>query len=196
MLIRSIVKSLAFVLSKAYFRVQIIGSENIPKKGGFILASNHISNLDPIVLAAVCFRELSFIAKDSLFKNPVARWLLLNLGAFPIKRDSLDVGAIKETIDKLRLGEAILMFPQGTRKDFNPLDQPKAGVAMIAQKADVPILPAFIKGTDLAMPRGGKLIKPVKVSVVFGKKIFIEGGQAYEQAASEVMRHIGRLAGN
>ncbi len=178
---------------KMFLKLEVHGTENIPSKGGFILASNHSSYLDPIVLGVVSFRRLDFMAKDTLFKNPVSGWVLRRVGAFPVKRNYHDIGAIKESIRRLNVGRAMVMFPEGRRSDENNIMEPRPGVAFVAYKAGVPVIPAFITGTDKALPKGSKIIRQTKIEVCFGKKIFIERRQAYDQVAREIMQHVGRL---
>jgi len=101
----------ALVACKILFRLQAKGIEHIPKKGGFILASNHVSYLDPIVLGAISPRKLNFMAKEELFCHPLISWFLSRVGAFPVKRDSADLSALKYALRRLREGKALILFP-------------------------------------------------------------------------------------
>jgi len=189
-----ICKSLAALACKTLFRVEVSGRGNIPKKGGFILASNHLSHLDPIVLAVVCPRKLSFMARDTLFRNPLFSWLISNVGAFPVKRASADLSAVKEAMKCLKNNRALLLFPQGTRALKPDIDMPvQSGVGFLAAKAGVPVIPAFIKGTDKAMPRDQRNIGFHKIRVCFGRQIVIDKDMPYESIAQQIMEYIRQL---
>src|SRR5471030_135232 len=102
------------ILSWAYFPYKAFQSRNIPRQGGFILASNHISNLDPVVLGICSVRRLNFMAKIELFHGLLG-FFLTNLGAFPVKRGEADFGAMKEALKRLKKGHGVLIFVEGTR---------------------------------------------------------------------------------
>lgn len=186
-------RSLAVILSKIIFRIEVYGKENLPKKGGFILASNHASFLDPIVLGVASFRKLNYMARKSLFKNKFFGWVLTKLGVFPLIRNSADFGAIKEGIRRLQAGRALVLFPEGTRSEDGLIRKPLSGVGFLAQKAHVPIVPTYVFGTNRALPRGARFIRPAKVKVYFGRPIFTEGRQSYEETAIFVMQQIKHL---
>lgn len=176
-------------------KIKVFGKENIPKQGGFILASNHLSNLDPVLLGVVASpRELHFMAKEELFRNPLADRILRRVHAFPLKRDSADLTAIKEAIRRVRKGSAILLFPEGTRQSSGQFGEPLPGVGFLAQKLNVPVIPALITGTDQAMPKGAKFIRPAKVSVRFGTQITVERRMAYRDISGQIMEAIRALA--
>lgn len=123
---------------------KISGLENVPKEGGFILASNHSSNLDPVIMGCVCPRKVCYLAKEELFINPISRWVCTQLGAFPIKRGAGDRGAIRESLKILGSGFGFGIFPEGTRSKDGKLGEGKPGIAMIALKAKVPIIPVAL----------------------------------------------------
>ncbi|MDP2938787.1 MAG: lysophospholipid acyltransferase family protein [Candidatus Omnitrophota bacterium] len=181
-----IFRFILILLFKIIFGLEVIGVENIPRRVGFILASNHLSNLDPLILGVACIRELNFMAKEDLFRNSFFSSLLDNVGAFPVRRDYVDVSAIKEAISRLKSGAVVLVFPEGTRGRSEDQLQVQLGVALLANKANCPILPAFITGADKAMPRGSKFIKPTKITVRFGRLLSFDKNQTYEQIANKV----------
>jgi 1-acyl-sn-glycerol-3-phosphate acyltransferase len=183
------------LILKLFFRFEVKGRQNVPKKEGFILASNHLSILDPMVLGAACPRKLNFMAKHELFKNPLFARFIMSVGAFPLKRGEADRSALKEGIRRLKNGAAVVLFPQGSRiVEDNATVQP--GVAFLAFNAGVPIIPAFIKGTESAMPRGARFIRHRKISVSFGEPIFIERRckPNYQEIARDVMSRIRDLS--
>lgn len=211
-MIYSISRALILIFLKILFRLDAKGIENVPRQGGFILASNHASNLDPLALGAALPRKLNFMAKDSLFKNPLLRWWLLNVGAFPVKRESADISALREAMRRIKDGNGLLLFPEGTRRSDGTLEMPQGGIGFLAYKLNVPVIPAFISGTQRALPRGSRFIRPVKVSVHFGKprsfycvealsnakerdkQISIERRVPYQDIAQDIMKNIRHLS--
>jgi 1-acyl-sn-glycerol-3-phosphate acyltransferase len=185
---------LCYVLLKTIHRLEIQGKENIPGAGGFILAANHASFLDPLALGAACPRGLSYMARHDLFSRPILRWWLLHVHAFAVKRESADLSAIKEAMKCLRRGTGLLLFPEGTRQSGGQVAKVQAGIGFLAAKLDVPVIPAFVEGTERAMPKGAKFLKPVKITVHFGQQIFIERGMPYQEIAQHIMGHIRHLS--
>ena len=180
---------------KVYFRMKVKGEENIPKSGGFIVACNHVSYLDPLALGAASPRDLNFMARDSLFRVPVFGRLIAAVDAFPVKRDSADKSALKEAIRRVRRGLGLALFPEGTRQDSLETNvRPQAGIGFLAAKLAVPVVPAFISGTEKALPKRAKFIRKAQVSVSFGKQISIEGRMPYEDIAMRIMDDIRHLA--
>lgn len=130
------------------FKITVIGQENIPKeKGGYIIASNHVSNNDPPVVGITFKGKYNFMAKEELFhKNPIFTWLITKLGAFPVKRGAKDgAQAIQKALECLKNGRIFVIFPEGTRSKDGELGRAKSGVTLIAAQAKVPVVPVFIK---------------------------------------------------
>ncbi len=138
---------------KLVFRLRASGKENLPESGGYVLAANHISNLDPWPLGLPLWphRQLRFMAKDELFRSPL-RPILTLAGAFRVRRGRGDEGAIKTAIKLARAGEVIAIFPEGTRREKGLVKRhrarPHTGAARVALEAGVPLIPAGIAGTD------------------------------------------------
>ena len=159
---------------KVLFRVRAYGVENEPDEqdGAYIIVSNHICNVDPVILCAVTDKQQPhYMAKKELFKVPLLNKLVGALGAFPIDRGGADVKAIKHAINLLCDGKCVGIFPQGHRfKKVDPKETPvKTGVAMLATKTQTQILPCFIKTKK-------RKITPffTKVDVIVGKPIKFE----------------------
>lgn len=133
-------------LIKFLFRLEAKNTENEPKEAPFIICSNHLSFADVILLGAVIDHPIRFLAKAELFKIPVFGAFIKAMGAFPIKRGAADVGAIKTTLKLLSENEVVAVFPQGTRCPNVDVSttEPKSGVAMMAYRAKVPVLPIYI----------------------------------------------------
>ncbi|MCI0502408.1 MAG: 1-acyl-sn-glycerol-3-phosphate acyltransferase [Fusobacteria bacterium] len=125
--------------------IKYSGKDNIPKTGTFIAAGNHRSNLDPFLIGLGVDRQMSFVAKDSLFDNPLVKFLLRKANAYPIDRKASPKNIINITVEKLKKGYPITIFPEGTRNLNNDsLLEFKSGVALLAIKAGVPIIPVAI----------------------------------------------------
>jgi 1-acyl-sn-glycerol-3-phosphate acyltransferase len=174
-----ILRSLCVLIFKTVFRLEVCGKEYIPKKGGFILASNHVSYLDPITVGVACPRKLNFMARHDLFSHHWFSWLLSNVGAFPIKRDSADLSALKQAMQRLRCGEPLVLFPEGSRRFNGASIEPQPGIGFLATKLN-----------EIALPKRAKFIRPTKISVYFGKQILIERGMAYQDFAKTIMESI------
>jgi 1-acyl-sn-glycerol-3-phosphate acyltransferase len=195
----SILSTLCFVLSKILFRLEVRGIENFPMKGGIIIVSNHVSLLDPIIIGAVCSmrsKRINFMAKAELFRNKVFAAFIRRLHVFPVNRNQRDIGAIREAIKRLKQGKALLMFPEGRRSKNGELLDVRSGVGLLAKRAHVPILPAFIKGTSSALPKGSWFIRPMKVAVYFGEPYYIDGTVSHLEIATNVMKKVRSLDKN
>ncbi len=194
----SILRGLAIAFFKVLFSMKIEGKENIPCRGGVILASNHLSYIDPIVLGIFVPRRVNFMAKEELFENFLFRWIIVRLGAFPIKRESIDRTTYKKILKLLQKREVVVLFPEGTRSIDGTIGQLHAGTARIALKADVPVIPIIIQGTEKVLPRGGKLIrlakikaraaKPLKKNIDSNRKITKKDIEEFENELEEEMR--------
>ena len=139
---------IALGIVKGIFKVVFLfkskGGENIPKEGAFLLCANHRAYRDPIYLASGCKRQLTFMAKDSIFKVPVLGWLVKSFGAFPIKRGKGDAAAVMATLKILKRGGATLIFPEGTRIKDGRRIQVNSGIVRLAIQSNVPIVPAYV----------------------------------------------------
>jgi 1-acyl-sn-glycerol-3-phosphate acyltransferase len=167
-----ILRPLAVLVCKPYFRLSSTGREWIPRKGGLLLVSNHSSYLDPVVLGAACPRPLYFFARAELFRNFWFGGLIRALHAFPVDiRRALDKDAIERAVKELKEGKVVVVFPEGTRSRAGELCSGQAGAGFFAVKAQVPVIPVYIEGAHQAYPPGSKMIYPRKISVHFGKPL-------------------------
>ena len=150
---------------------RVYGKEKVPKKGAFILASNHVSHLDPPALASASPRVLHFMARQTLFDNRLLGWVIGSCGVFPVKRGEADIGAMKKAIRLLKSGEVLFVFPEGTRSESGEMSEAQPGMGYLSLMGGAPILTAYVEGTDKAMPKGANRIKLGRVSVYFGDLI-------------------------
>ena len=172
-------KGMLLGLIKFLFGIKGVGRENEPKDGAYIICSNHISFADVILIGAGIKRPVRFLAKAELFKIPVLGAFFKAMGAFPIKRGTADVGAIKTSIKLLSENEIVAVFIQGTRCPGKELadTETKSGAAMMAYRAGVPVLPIYIeaKGNRLKLFRRntvhvGRLITTEEMAFETGSK--------------------------
>ena len=188
-----IVYFLTKVVSWAYFPFTAYQTRNIPRQGAFILASNHISNLDPVLLGICSMRRINFMAKIELFKGALG-YVLTRLGSFPVKRGEADFGAMREALRRLKEGRVILIFVEGTRRIGNEPSKAQAGVGFLAMKSGVPIVPVYVQGTNKVMAPGTKFLKRGPVSATFGKPFFVSDAPTYEEASQRILDKIYALA--
>ncbi len=185
------------MIFRIFFRLKAYGLENIPHSGGFILASNHVSNFDPVLAGVLIKRELDFIAKEELFKNRFFGWYLKKLNAHPIKRGDADISTIKLAEKLLLSGRGIVIFPEGTRSLDGRIQEPRNGIGFIVARTSAPVIPVYIKGAFDAFPKGAKFPKIVPLSVRYGKPLYFDhigkGKEAYSLISDKVIEEIKRL---
>ncbi|MBN1289390.1 MAG: 1-acyl-sn-glycerol-3-phosphate acyltransferase [Actinobacteria bacterium] len=160
-------------LFKVFFRMKKEGTENIPKDGALIFAGNHISHIDPVAIALCYDRQVFFMAKHSLFEQQPWKFVVSNLGAFPVVRGTVDRKAIKTARKHLREGHVVGIFPEGTRNKGIE-NSSHQGVAWLASRANCPVVPVAVTGTNRIMPNGIKSLRLSKVTVRFGEPIMPE----------------------
>ena len=157
------------------FDLKTYGCHHVPQRGGALLISNHQSVIDPVLLGVHLHRPISFIAKSELFENPKFTWLIRNLNAFALRRGQADVAAVKETLHRVKSGQVVTLFPEGTRTRDGSLGNIQPGIAMLVRRADAPIIPAVVDGAFRAWPKGSKLPRPTPVRVMFGAPLQVDG---------------------
>ena len=146
------------------------GRANIPPRGAAMLVSNHLSHLDVLVLGILLDRPLNYVARSTLFFFPLGPFIR-SCGAFPIQRDGIGAQGLKETLRRLKSGGIVTLFPEGTRSSDGELGELKSGIALLAAKARVPILPAAIAGTFEAWPKSRPFPSSHPIHVHFGRPI-------------------------
>ena len=168
-----IVKYFFAFLLKIYNRCSIKWLEKLNPNEKFIVACNHVSNLDPLVVGCFFPRTLRYFAKEELFHNKFFGACITALGAVPVARDSnaSAAGALRGFMKLYQDGSDVLIFPEGGRSLDGKMQPLEGGVAVIAARCQAPILPAIIKGSFEAMPTGAKFVKPKKIKLTFGKPL-------------------------
>lgn len=148
--------------------ITIRGEENLPVDGPVLLTPVHVSFIDPPLLGSTCRRALRFMAKEELFKGIFGK-LIRSVGAFPVKRGEGDMSAIRIAIDELKAGHTVLMFPEGSRNDGETMLPILPGISMLAKRSDALIVPVGLAGTNKMWPRGQKLPKRARLTIVYGE---------------------------
>ena len=177
-----ICKAICMFAFRIWYKIEYVGIENIPNGGGYMLISNHLSNIDPIILAGKVKEPIHYMGKAELFKNPFIGWIFKNVKAFPVNRGAGDTSAIDKSVEIISNREILGIFPEGTRsKDGNPL-RPKSGAALIAKMSSADVLPC-----GMAYGNKGKFRSSVTVN--YGKLIsFEELGFTDEQSPREIKK--------
>jgi 1-acyl-sn-glycerol-3-phosphate acyltransferase len=178
-------------LMRTWFRIRLVGHEQIPGEGPVILASNHRSNMDPVLLASAVKRPLAFMAKAELFVGPLG-WILRWIGQFPVRRGGIDREALRRTDAVLARGSMLGLFPEGTRGD-GTFSSVHPGLAYIVVRQRCPVLPVVISGTERVRRRFGWLPFASPVTIVIGPPIDLPAGardRAARRAASEVQQRL------
>ena len=165
------VQRLARAVFGAYFRCYTRGRRNLPREGGVIIAPTHRSNLDTPMIGASAGRPLRYFAKSGLFRGPVTTWMMVAMGAFPVRRDTIDRSALKAALTVLEAGQPLVVFPEGERKSGPRIHPLLDGAAWLAAKSQVPVVPVAIGGTERAMGIGVRMPRPRTVRLVWGEPL-------------------------
>ncbi len=161
-------------LARLYFRLDTRGSNHVPPLGPVILASNHVSFLDPPLIGAFLPRKIHFLARKTLFDSPLLGWLIRQLQAVPVDRDGGGGAGLKAILDRLGGGAGILLFPEGTRSADGEVKAARAGIGMTVIKSSAPVIPVRIFGAFEAWGRHQKFPRPHRIRIVFGPPLHFE----------------------
>lgn len=187
-------------ISRGFYGLTVVGAENLKIEGPALIASNHVSYLDPPFIGSAFDEDIYFLARKTLFRFPWSNWLLNKWQSIPVDRDKPDPGSIKAIFRRLKEGKKVIIFPEGTRSPDGGLQPGEPGVGMLIAKARVPVIPIRIIGAHEAMPRDKTLPQPARITVAVGKPWFYNpedfansGKDLYQRISDEVMRHISEL---
>lgn len=182
----SFLRILAFPILMPIFFIRVLGKQNLKVPGGSVIIANHTSNWDPIILGFIVkHTPVCYMAKEELYQNKVARFLLLKLHSIPIARGKGDLTAVKTAIRALKDGKMLGIFPEGTRSKTGELREFEQGAALIAMRADVPVIPVYIKAN------GYRLFHQVKVRV--GEPVYLKqvvGEKTNSEAIGSATRYL------
>jgi len=163
-----VLRAIFTALLTVWFRPRVVGKEHVPASGPVILAPVHRSFADFGFTAFCTRRKLYFMTKDSMWKNKWLGRLLLYVGAFPVHRESADREALQRAEEVLNRGQCLVLFPEGTRREGAAIENLMEGAAFLSARTGAPIVPIGIGGSDLSMPKGRAIPKPITIQVVIG----------------------------
>jgi len=174
------------------YRVRYSGQLNIPAAGPLIIVSNHQSHFDPPLIGMGTRRQMNYVARGTLFGFAPFRWLISSLGAIRIEREGIGLGGIKESLRRLKRGEVVVLFPEGTRTHDGRLGEFHGGFITLARRSGAAILPAAIEGAFDAWPRHRMLPRLGEIHVRYGTPLTPEtiATMSDEQVLAEVRRRI------
>ena len=201
-------RALVRPLVKLFWNPRFTGLENIPREGGFIIASNHLANIDSFILPVALPRQIRFVAKDTLWmqkglRGHILRWFFDAVGSVPVDRDALSSGkgALQAGLEILRQGSGFAIYPEGTRSKDGLLHPGKQGAAWLAVESGCPVIPVGLKGTQHLLTRRGLRERGI-VTVRVGAPIHLEGidpslskGVRRRMLNAKIMDEIQKLSG-
>lgn len=159
----------ARLMGTVCFRLRWTGSEHFPETGGALICSNHQSFFDPVLVGLTCNRRMNYLARDTLFHNPILAPLIRYLDAIPIDREGGGLAGLKETLRRLKAGEQVLIFPEGTRTTDGEVLPLKPGFCSVARRSKTPLVPVGLDGAYQAWPRTAKFPRLGRMAVVIGE---------------------------
>lgn len=178
-----------------YTHWQVIGLENVPPKGGVLLASNHASYLDPMLIGAALYgyRPPWLMGKSDMWQNRMLGYVNDRVKGFPVRRNAPDRAALRRVLDWLAQGEAVAMFPEGERTRTGKLNPAQPGITLLIQKSGVPVVPVACLGTYEMWPTNRKSIRRTPLKIVFGKPMTFPPEASREQVTTAIMAAIAAL---
>lgn len=182
--------------SALYWRLDVVGAEQLPAEGAFILSPVHRSNIDTPIMSTLTHRYMRYLGKKEMWRYGWSAWLWDTLGAFPVERDKVDREAMRQCTAALERGEPLVVYAEGTRRSSPVIEDLFDGAAHLSLRTGAPIFPVGIGGSMKAMPKGARLFRPAKVSVVVGEAIHPEmpeeGRRVARRAVKELTERLGR----
>ncbi len=170
----SVCRAVCRIFGVVVFGVRVRGRQKIPRDGGLLIVSNHQSHLDPVLAGVACDRQMSSLARDTLFLVPLLRPLIKSLDAIPLDREGGGLAGLKETLRRLKKGDVVLVFPEGTRTPDGRLGSLKSGFCTLARRTGVPLQPMAIAGAFDAWPRRRLFPGQATIHVEFGQPLMPE----------------------
>ena len=190
---------LTSLFCKVVGHLEAQGVNHIPRKGGVLFLSNRVSFLDPVIVGSAANREVHYMARSNAFDIPGLGKLIAVYNAYPVNRGAPDLGALRKTISLLKEGNAVLIFPEGTRSVDGTLGKARDGACFIAHRAGVPTIPVFHSGAERVLPRNSKRLRRTKLTVTFGEPLeliteeFETRREMYQHMGNQIMEAIADL---
>jgi len=185
-----IARGMCQVFCLLFFRVRIYGRHHIPRRGGFIVAGNHQSYLDPVFCGIGATRRLLYMARDTLFRSPLFGGILRSVNTIPLSRDKADIGAMKLVISRLKEGHGVCLFPEGTRSRDGRIVAFKPGFGLLCRRSKAMVIPTLVDGAFECWPRHRKLFSSGPIVVCFGKPLSPE--QIRKMTNEQLADHLTR----
>ena len=193
-----IVHAIVYLPLRLWCRTHAIGRENLDPSRGGILLINHQSFFDPLFVTVRLSRAVSFLARDTLFKIPFLSFILRTTFVIAISRTAFRGGSIRTALDRLNAGYLVGIFPEGTRSSGAP-KRFRPGFLSLARRTDLPIYPVAVVGADRVLPKGSWIVRPGRVTVVYGKpltpeeRVLVVEGQDDKAIASMMHEKVSAL---
>ena len=190
---------LTSLFCKVVGHLEAQGVNHIPREGGVLFLSNHVSFLDPVIVGSAANREVHYMARSNAFDIPGLGQLIAVYNAYPVNRGAPDLGALRKTISLLKEGNAVLIFPEGTRSVDGTLGKARDGACFIAHRAGVPTIPVFHSGAERVLPRNSKRVRRAQLTVTFGEPLeltteeFGTRREMYQHMGNQIMEAIADL---
>ncbi len=188
------------------FRYRAYNPERVPASGPVILAANHASMIDPPLVGSGLYRDIHYLARESLFRFPVIRTILHNINVVPVDRDGGGAAGLRAIFDRLLAGNGIVLFPEGTRSPDGRLQKARSGIGLTVIKSNAPVVPVRLFGTFEAWGRHRRFPRPFPIAVKYGKPLDFKALRAeaahctkprlkaiYQEVADQIMQAIARL---
>lgn len=188
-----VVRNVIVGFCRLFWRLEVDGREHIPATGPFILSPVHRSNIDTPLVAACTSRRVHYMGKQEMWKYKLSAAFFTAMGGIPVNRGAADRDALRKCVEVINHGEPLVIFPEGTRRSGPVVEEMFEGAAYVATKTGAPIVPVGIGGSEPAMPKGAKFIKPVKCVLVIGPPVHPEPGEAGKAPRRAVRELNGRL---
>ena len=189
-------------VAKLFFGYRVVNRQRLEGLEGCMIASNHVSFIDPPMVGVAFDEAIYYLARKSLFSNPVASWVYRKWNTIPINQQSPELSSLRKIISLLRAGEKVLMFPEGERSWDGKLSEGKTGVGLMIAKSRAKVLPVRVFGAEEILPRGASFPRRGMVSIVIGEKFDVDdliddpklkGKALYQAIADRVMAAIGAI---
>ena len=196
--LRAVMRTMVWIYLAGLF--EVVGLDNISRTGPLIICANHSATLDPPMVPAFVPRGDTWsMAKSEYFRGRLSRFIFTAYHAFPVVRHTADRAAVRWSLDLLKAGHALVIYPEGTRVESGVLAKPEPGAGFLAQKAACPVLPVALTGTRECLPKGARWPRRVRVTITFGKPFLVLQKRAdgtrvsHEQASDAIMLAIAEL---
>lgn len=185
-----ITRGLSRIAGSLVWRWMVRGAGNVPRAGGVILASNHQSYLDVLLLGAACPRHVRYLARRTLWDQPLLGRLITDWKAIPVNRESPGKDELRGMVETVKAGEVLALFPEGTRTRDGSIGDLRGGVGFLARRAGVPVVPVLIQGAFEAWPREWKLPGRGRIRIAFGRAVKYPDSWEDREVAADIRRRL------